>query len=108
MSEGDVAGSERFEVVTARVLAVDTIEYLWRTGAELRGLRDVVTRVAEGPRSRASRSRHGFNHVVRQSLPRPPHERLSLPATALASRILHRSDVHSLALPETVERAQSV
>jgi hypothetical protein len=61
-----------------------------------------------GPRSRASGSRHYFNHVASQSLPRPPYERRSLPSTALAARILHRSDVHSLALPETVERAQSV
>jgi hypothetical protein len=46
-SEGDVAASvfERFdrgtspdEVVTELVLAVDTVEYLWRTWARLRGL----------------------------------------------------------------------
>jgi hypothetical protein len=46
-SEGDVAASvfERFdrgaspdEVITELVLAVDTVEYLWRTWARLRGM----------------------------------------------------------------------
>ena len=51
-SEGDVAASvfERFdrgtspdEVVTELVLSVDTVEYLWRTWARLRGLVPLAT-----------------------------------------------------------------